>query len=185
MTRIHNLDPATMTAEQRRVYDAIASSPRGGVRGPLAVWLHRPELADKAQALGTYCRYGTSLEKRLSELAIIILGRIWNAEFEWQAHKPIALQNGVSEAVVEAIRTHVTPVFEMEDEALVYDFVTTLHRERGIPDDLYARAVSILGEGGVVDLVGIAGYYTLVSMTIQAFGVTPLHSDKLELQEKK
>jgi 4-carboxymuconolactone decarboxylase len=185
MTRIHNLDPATMTAEQKRVYDAIANSPRGGVRGPLAVWLHRPEMADKAQALGTYCRYGTSLEKRLSELAIIILGRIWNAEFEWQAHKPMALQNGISEAVVEAIRTHATPAFEKEDEAVTYDFVTTLHREHGIPDDLYARAVSIIGEGGVVDLVAIAGYYTLVSMTIQAFRVTPLHPDKLELQEKE
>jgi 4-carboxymuconolactone decarboxylase len=105
MTRIRELDPATMSAEQKTVYDAIVSGPRGRVRGPLAVWLHRPGLADRAQALGEYCRYGTSLEKRLSELAIIIMGRTWNAEFEWWAHKPIALKEGVSEAVVEAIRT--------------------------------------------------------------------------------
>jgi 4-carboxymuconolactone decarboxylase len=185
MTRIRELDPATMTAEQKAVHDAIASGPRGRVRGPLAVWLHRPQLADRAQALGEYCRYGTSLEKRLSELAIIIMGRTWNAEFEWWAHKPIALKEGVSEAVVEAIRTGAVPPFDKEDEALVYDFLTTLHKERGIPDALYARAVAVLGEGGVVDLVGIAGYYSLISMTIQVFGVLPPADAPLELKDCK
>jgi 4-carboxymuconolactone decarboxylase len=185
MTRIRELDPATMTAEQKRVHDAIASGPRGRVRGPLAVWLHRPQLADRAQALGAYCRYGTSLEKRLSELAIIIMGRTWNAEFEWWAHKPIALEAGVPEAVVEAIRTRATPVFDKEDEAVVYDFLTTLHKERAIPDALYARAVAALGEDGVVDLVGIAGYYSLISMTIQVFGVLPPDNAPLELKDSK
>jgi 4-carboxymuconolactone decarboxylase len=185
MSRIRELDPAALSAEQKRVYDAIASGPRGRVRGPLAVWLHRPQLADRAQALGEYCRYGTSLEKRLSELAIIIMGRTWNAEFEWWAHKPIALQAGVSEAVVEAIRTNATPVFVKEDEAVVYDFLTTLHAQRGIPDALYARAVATLGEDSVVDLVGIAGYYTLISMTLKVFDVMPPADAPLELKDSK
>lgn len=185
MTRIRELDPATLTVEQKTVYDAIASGPRGRVRGPLAVWLHRPKLADLAQALGEYCRYGTSLEKRLSELAILIMGRTWNAEFEWWAHKPIALKEGVSEAVVEAIRTGVTPVFDKEDELVVYDFLITLHKDRAIPDALYGRAVAVLGEERVVDLVGIAGYYSLISMTIQVFGIQPPADAPIELKDLK
>jgi len=181
MTRIKDLSPTTMTAEQRTVHDAIASGPRGQVRGPLAVWLHRPKLADRAQALGQYCRYETSLPPRLSELAILMLGRIWSAEFEWWSHKKIALQAGVSPAVIEAIRTHAQPGFLHDDEALVYEFVSQLHKERSVSDDLYRRAVSLLGEEGVIDLVGIAGYYTLISMTIKAFQVMPPADAPLEL----
>ena len=181
MARIRALQPETMTAEQQAVYETIASGPRGRVHGPLAVWLNRPQLADRAQALGRYCRYETSLPPRLSELAIIILGRIWGAEFEWWSHKKIALEAGVTPAVVEAIRTHAVPTFEREDEAVVYKFVTTLHDKRNIPDDLYQKAVALLGEGGVVDLVGIAGYYTLISMTIKVFEVMPPDGVALEL----
>lgn len=181
MTRIKDLHPTTMTAEQHSVYEAIASGPRGQVRGPLAVWLHRPKLADRAQALGQYCRYETSLDPRLSELAILILGRIWGAEFEWWAHKKIALQVGVSPAVIEAIRTGAAPTFEHDDEALVYALITALHNDRCISDELYRDAVTLLGEGGVVDLVGIAGYYSLISMTIKVFQVMPPDDVPLEL----
>ena len=184
MTRIKDLSPTTMTAEQRAVHDAIASGPRGQVRGPLAVWLHRPKLADRAQALGQYCRYETSLEPRLSELAILMLGRIWGAEFEWWAHKKIALQAGVSPAVIEAIRTHTQPSFLHDDEALVHDFIRQLHQERRISDALYQKAVTLLGEEGVVDLVGIAGYYSLISMTIKVFQVMPPDDAPLELGDE-
>ena len=181
MTRIKELLPTTMTAEQLSVYEAIANGPRGQVRGPLAVWLHRPKLADRAQALGQYCRYETSLEPRLSELAILILGRIWGAEFEWWSHKAIALRAGVSPAVIEAIRTRAEPSFERDDEALIYAFITTLHKDRSIPDELYGAAVRMFGEGGVIDLVGIAGYYSLISMTINVFKVMPPADVPLEL----
>jgi 4-carboxymuconolactone decarboxylase len=173
MKRIADLDPAALSAEQQRIYDQIAGGPRGGVRGPLAVWLHRPELANTAQALGRYCRYESSLPARLSELAILILGRAWSAEYEWWAHKPIALKAGLPAAVVDAIRDRVAPPFEQEDEALVYEFMTTLDAERAIPDALYRRAAAVLGSDGVVDLVGIAGYYTLISMTIKVFNLMP------------
>lgn len=171
MQRIADLELDQMTTAQRTVHDAIASGPRKGVRGPLAVWLHRPELAQHAQALGRYCRYETSLPPRLSELAILVTGRVWGSEYEWYVHKPIAIAAGISPQIVEAIRTHATPVFADRAEAAVYAFVSALHRERVVSDAVYAEAVAQLGEAGVVDLVGLAGYYTLISMTINAFQV--------------
>ena len=96
MPRITPPAPADMTPRQREVHDAIASGPRGRVEGPLAVWLRRPELAQKAQELGAYCRYGTSLPPRLSELAILTMARVWTAEFEWWAHKGPALDGGLA-----------------------------------------------------------------------------------------
>lgn len=179
MSRIVPPDFADLSDRQREVHEAIRSGPRGQVRGPLAVWLHRPELADRAQALGRYCRYDTLLPPRLSELAILTIARIWGSEFEWWSHKEIALKAGLSDAVVEAIRTNREPVFEKEDEALVSAFTRAVHLDRRVSDQLYSRTVAILGEEAVVDLVGILGYYALISITINVFdvdlpdGVTP------------
>lgn len=171
--RLADLHYDSMTPAQREVHDAIASGPRKGVRGPLAVWLNRPELARNAQALGQYCRYDSSLPPRLSELAILTLARLWSAEYEWYAHKPIALRAGVAQAVADAIRDGAPPPFVQRDEAVIHAFLSALHRERKIPDALYAEAVEELGEAGVIDLVGLAGYYTLISMTINVFEVLP------------
>src|SRR5882724_9935542 len=101
MTRIADLRLDQMTPAQRAVHDAIASGPRKAVRGPLAVWLRRPDLAQHAQALGRYCRYDSSLPPRLSELAILVLARVWGSEYEWYVHKPLALAAGVRLEVVE------------------------------------------------------------------------------------
>jgi len=166
-------DPASLRPEQRRIYDAIVSGPRGQVRGPLAIWLHRPGLADHAQALGQYCRYGSSLPPRLSELAILVTARIWSAEFEWWAHKQHALNAGLDPAVVDAIRDGREPAFASAEESLVYRFSTILNHERAVPDALYREAVELLGEGGVIDMTGILGYYALVSMTLKVFAVEP------------
>jgi 4-carboxymuconolactone decarboxylase len=171
MSRIAPPDVAAMSARQREVHEAIRSGPRGQVQGPLAVWLRRPELGDRAQALGHYCRFDTLLPPRLSELAILTIARIWGSEFEWWAHKAIALEAGLSEAVVEAIRTNQEPLFERDDEAVVNAFTRAVHLERRVSDELYARAVEILGENAVVDLVGILGYYALISITINVFQV--------------
>ncbi len=171
MTRIPTLLKENMTDHQRQVYDTIASGPRGAVRGPLAIWLNRPELASCAQSLGRYCRFDSSLPPLLSELAILTTARVWGSEFEWAAHKSIALEAGLSPDIVEAIRTHRDPVFEHQDEAVVHEFSKTLHTERHINEGLYSRAVDILGESIVIDLTGILGYYTLISMTINVFEV--------------
>ena len=169
MTRLPELDPATMTEDQRRAYDAIASGPRGGVRGPLAVWVLRPALSDRAQTLGRYVRYDSSLSPNLSELAILITARVWGSEYEWRAHKPIALEAGVDPAVVEAIRLGRRPAFENDEERIVWEFATTLNRERRVPDAIYDKAIAVLGLDRTIDLVGVLGYYTLISMTINTF----------------
>lgn len=182
MTRIPPIDPENLSPRQREVYDAIASGPRGRVRGPLAIWLNRPDLADCAQTLGRYCRYDTSLPPRLSELAILATARVWMSEFEWAAHKPVALKAGISDAIVEAIRTGQEPAFQEADEEIVYRFSVMLHTERKVSDEVYARAVEVLGQDAVVDLTGLLGYYTLISMTINVFEVPPPDGLQPELE---
>lgn len=171
MPRPPELDVASLSPRQREVHDAIASGPRGLVEGPLRVWLRSPELADRAQALGAFCRYYTSLPPRLSELAILVTGAAWRAGFEWHVHAPIALATGLSPADVEAIRRGEQPQGLREDEAAVHAFARELVIDRRVSDETYARAEAALGETGVVELVGILGYYGLISMTINAFHV--------------
>ena len=100
MSRLAKLDPENFDQEQKAIYDNIIAGPRGTVPAPLTVWLRRPELARHAQALGSYCRYGTTLSPRLSELAIMLMGRHWLAEYEWEVHKPFALKAGLSEDIL-------------------------------------------------------------------------------------
>ena len=171
MPRLPDIEPDKLSPEQRRVYDAILSGPRGIVEGPLRVWVNSPGLADKAQALGAFCRYGTSLPQRLSELAIITTGAHWQAGFEWAVHAPIALSAGLEPAAVEAIRTGRDPAFTQPDERAVYAFSSELLRNRRVSDETFRLAFDTLGQLGVVDLVGVLGYYGLISMTINAFEV--------------
>ncbi len=165
------IDPDALSPAQRAVHDAILAGPRGRVEGPLRVWLLSPGLADKAQALGAFCRYGTTLPARLSELAILTTGAFWRSGFEWAVHAPIAAAAGLDPMVIEAIRRGDTPAFARPDEAAVHAFARELHMDHAVCDATYARAVDALGVQGVVDLVGILGYYTLISMTINAFRV--------------
>lgn len=184
MSRLAPLDTTKLDARQQAIYDAIATGPRKGVRGPLAVWLRHAGLAEHAQALGRYCRYDTCLDPRLSELAILLMGRHWLAEYEWAAHKPFALEAGLALEIINDIRDGVRPVFSKADEELVYDFITTLHAERNIGDALYKRAIDILGEDGVIDLTGIFGYYSLISVTIKVFAIPPHAGGAPELPVK-
>ena len=108
---------------------------------------------------------------RLSELAILTTARIWDAGFEWETHRPPALAAGLSEDIVNALEKDITPQFEAEDEELVYLFTRELNLARSVSDTLYERAISCLGRDGTVDLVGVLGYYSLISMTIKAFEV--------------
>jgi 4-carboxymuconolactone decarboxylase len=171
MQRIEDIVPTELDAEQRQVYDAILSGPRGVVQGPLRVWLHSPQLADRAQSLGAFCRYGTVLDQRLSELAILVTGAFWQAGFEWHVHAPIALAAGLDPDAVEAIRTGGMPRFARADEAVVYAFAQELLTTKRVSRETYAQAENALGRRGVVDLVGILGYYGLISMTITAFEI--------------
>ena len=171
MERLQPPDLDDLTPEQEEVARAIIAGPRKAVIGPMRIWLHRPELGQHAQRLGQYCRFDSSLPPHLSELAILVTARVWSSEFEWSAHKKIALEAGVDPAIVEAIRTHRPPPFETDVQRAIYDFANMLHTERKVSDAVYQAAVTTLGEAGVVDLTAILGYYTLVSMTLNVFEV--------------
>ena len=171
MARIAALAPDALTPEQRRVWDMIVAGPRGVVHGPLNIWLNSPGLAERAQALGAFCRYGTSLPPRLSELAILVMGAYWRAGFEWFVHAPIAARAGLDPDCVAAIKAGATPSFPNADEQAVHDFSHELLNRRAVTPATYARALEILGRDALVELTGILGYYTLISMTIKAFEV--------------
>ncbi len=171
MPRIPDLDPAKLNDAQRKVYDAIVAGPRGKVQGPLGIWLQSPALAHSAQQLGAFCRFGSSLPARLSELAILVTGADWKAQFEWYAHAPMGIAAGLDPAPLEAIRTGGQPTFAKDDEAAVYAFAHELVTTRRVSDAVYARAVKQLGQAGVVELVAIIGYYGLVSATLNVFEV--------------
>jgi len=166
MPRFPDLSPDRMTEAQKRVAEAIASGPRGGIRGPFAVLLRSPELADRVQKLGEHLRFHSSLPARLNEFAIIINARFWESKYEWFAHRPLAVKAGLAEAIADAVAKGQRPDGMKEDEALVYDFCTTLHRRHLVDDPVFERAKALLGEQGVVDLIGVSGYYTLVSMVL-------------------
>ena len=166
MPRFPDLPPDRMTEAQKRVAEAITSGPRGGIRGPFAVLLRSPELADRVQKLGEHLRFKSSLPARLNEFAIIINARFWESKYEWFAHRPLAVKAGLADAIADAVAKGRRPEGMKEDEALVYDFCTTLHQRHFVDDALFERAKALLGEQGVVDLIGVSGYYTIVSMVL-------------------
>jgi 4-carboxymuconolactone decarboxylase len=168
MPRIPLPDPESMTPEQRRVYDAVVSGPRGVVRGPLRAALHNAELADKWQQLGALLRYRTSLPPRLSELAILATARHWDCQFEWFAHEPEALRAGLGPAVIEALKHGHGPNFENADERVVHGYTVELHQKHRVDAETYGRALEQLGVVGVVELTALIGYYTMVAMTLIA-----------------
>jgi 4-carboxymuconolactone decarboxylase len=174
-SRFPDLKREQMTDAQKRVHDSIAGGPRGGVRGPFGVLLRSPELADRVQKLGEYLRYDTSLPARLNEFAILINARFWDSGYEWVAHKPLALKGGLVESIADALAQNRRPTDMKPDEELVYDFCTTLHQQHFVDDALFKRAVAMIGERGVADLIGVSGYYTLVSMVLNVAEV-PLPS---------
>jgi 4-carboxymuconolactone decarboxylase len=170
-SRLTSLDEAHMNETQRAVLKDILSGPRGNLDGPFLAWIHSPELASYAQRLGAFCRYGTRLELRLTELAILFTAAWWQSQAEWQIHEPIALSAGISDAVIESLRLLETPHFEREDEQLIYRLGKTLYQYRRVDDALYREAVEAFGEPAVVELVGVYGYYALVAMTLNVFAV--------------
>ena len=164
--RFPDLPREGMTDAQKRVYDAIAGGPRGGVRGPFGVLLRSPDLADRVQKVGEHLRFNSSLPPRLNEFAILINARFWGSKYEWYAHRPLALKGGLAESIADDVARGTRPAGMKDDEAVVFDFCTVLHRQHIVDDALFKRAVSTLGEQGVVDLIGVSGYYTLVSMVL-------------------
>jgi 4-carboxymuconolactone decarboxylase len=166
-TRFPELTPETMTPEQRRVAEAIQSGPRGaGLRGPFNALLRSPELADTVQKVGEFIRFRSSIPPRLNELAILITGRKWMAQYEFYAHRQLGLKAGMRPEIADAVAEGKRPEGMGEDEADVYDFATELLHYGAVSDAIYARALARFGERGVINLVGACGYYSLVSMVL-------------------
>ena len=184
MTRIKDWKVEDLTEEQKEIHDAIVSGPRGHVVGPLRIWLNNPGLARSAQTVGEYARYGTSLSKGLSELAIITTGRVWSSAFEWEHHAPLAIEGGIDPENVNIISMGQRPNFTMAEEEAVFDFAAEANILKNVSDNTYNNLVKTLNETAAIDIVGICGYYSLISMTLNVFKV-PSDTDKWPLPEIK
>ena len=174
--------PDSPTPEQAAVIAEVVSGKRGKVPGPMIGWLPNPELARRAQRLGELLRYDTSLEPVLSELAILICARHWTSHYEWTAHKPIALKAGLDPRTIADIAARrKQPFLRGAREEAVHAIASTLLAQTKISDALYVHGVATLGERGIVDLVGILGYYSLVALTLNAFelGLPEGHAPEL------
>lgn len=169
--RLRQLPPSEMSEDQKAIFAESAAGKRGVVTPPARAWIHAPEIARHANRLGAYLRYDTTLGPRYSELAILVTARYWTAHYEWYAHKRMALEAGLDPKIIDDINARRVPDFDDPKAQLIYEFSESLHVNRVVPKPLYDQAIAKLGEKGTVELVGLLGYYTLVSMTLNTFDV--------------
>ena len=168
MARVEDLKPESLTPEQKAIHDRIAGSRGGTVRGPFAIWLRNPAIADAADKFGTILRKG-KLDGRLFELMVLLVARHWSAQYEWFAHERHAREVGVPEPVIEALRHRRKPELTRDDERLVYDLVTEMNETRTLSQPTYDRAVAMLGLDLVIELITALGFYTMVAIMLNGF----------------
>jgi 4-carboxymuconolactone decarboxylase len=186
--RLPLIDEQRMNDAQRSLLEAIRSGPRGKSitpRGPFAVWMHAPEFGHLAQALGGHCRYKTALSARLSEFAILCTARLWRAQYEWFAHAPMAEKAGVKPKTIRDLRAGREPKSAPKDERAIFAFVQELYKTKRVSDSTYKRVHGFLGDGAMVELTGILGYYVLISMTLNVFRMMPPQDAKLAWAEPR
>lgn len=171
MNRLPDLDPEKLTAEQRAAIEEAAGGLRGRMPAQMAGWISSPVMAARAQKLGEFLRYETTLGPRLSELAILVTARAWTSQYEWHVHARIGREAGLDDAVLTAIAERRGPDFRAEDERVVYEVARSIHERHGLDDALFAWATETLGAQGLSELIGLLGYYTLVSMTLNTYGI--------------
>ncbi len=171
--RFPPLDPAAMTPPQQALYDALMAGPRHSIEGPFNVWLRSPDLGERLQRVGEYLRFNTTLPHKLNEFAILITGAEWGAGVEWYLHYSLAIKAGLEAPVIADLQEGRRPGGMTPDEATVYDFATQLHRQHQVSDAVYRDALARFGEQGITDLIGVLGYYDLVSMTLNVAQVQP------------
>jgi len=178
MSRLPNLRHDDLSPDGQKVWDGIVGSrgaqlvnEQGGLIGPFNAFLHAPDVGRRLGSLGQVLRFGTSIERRLSEIAIITVGARWKAEFEWWAHARMAREHGVADAAVDAIGRGEDPGFAADDERAVYSVARQLAMTGQLDQDAYDAARRFLGDAGMVELVSLCGYYTLISFLLNAFAV--------------
>jgi 4-carboxymuconolactone decarboxylase len=167
--RLKLLSPGEMSADQKQTYDESIAGKRGAPPPPMMAWLNSPEMARHATRLGEFLRFDTVFPARISEIAILVTARHWTAHYEWFAHKRLALKGGLDPKIIDDIRDRRTPQFDDPKAKLVYDVAKSLHEGHGIAKGLYDEAVKMVGERGITEIIGLCGYYTMVSMTLNAF----------------
>lgn len=171
MSRIEILKYDQMTPEQQTLHNEILSGPRSRIGGPMNAWFRSPELGSLYQKVGAFCRYHTTLEPKLSELAIIIVARHWDQPVEWRAHQPLALEAGLDPEIAEAIENHETPKFKDDREEAVYNVVNEVLSTKKLDQRTYDEALAVLGEKTLFELTGIAGYYVSIALQMNCFDV--------------
>jgi 4-carboxymuconolactone decarboxylase len=159
-----------LSARQQEISDRI-SSRRGGTRGPFLVWLRSPELCEKVEALGAYCRFESSLNPRLRELSLLIAARHFDAQYSWNAHVGKAIDLGVSAESLQALAARDEPSFGGRDEQVLYQFAVEILRGHFVTDETFALALAEFGEQGLVDIIGSLGNFSMLAMLLNAFQV--------------
>jgi len=167
--RLKLLSPGEMSADQKQTYDESIAGKRGKPPPPMMAWLNSPEMARHATRLGGFLRFDTVFPAKLSEVAILVTARHWTSHYEWYAHKRLALQGGSDPDIIDAIRDRRTPDFDDPKGKMIYDVSKSLQDRHGVSKTLYDEAVKLLGERGIVEIIGLCGYYTMVSMTLNTF----------------
>jgi 4-carboxymuconolactone decarboxylase len=167
--RLKLLSPGEMSADQKETYDESIAGKRGAPPAPMMAWLNSPEMARHATRLGGVLRFDTMFPAKLSEIAILVTARHWTSHYEWYAHKRLALKGGMDPKIIDDIRDRRTPRFDDPKGQIIYDVAKSLHEARGLTKTLYDEAVKILTVRGLVEIVGLCGYYTMVSMTLNTF----------------
>jgi 4-carboxymuconolactone decarboxylase len=164
--RLKLLSPGEMNADQKQTYEESIAGTRGAPPAPMMAWLNSPELARHATRLGAVLRFDTIFPAKLSEIAILVTARHWTSHYEWYAHKRLALKGGMDPDIIDDIRDRRAPRFDDPKGQMIYDVSKSLHEGHGLAKALYDEAVKVLGERGLVEIIGLCGYYTLVSMTL-------------------
>ena len=164
--RLPTIPPAQYTDDQKKAAEDFVAARKVPVFGPFEPLMHSPQVMSQARSMGDYLRYNSAVGNTLSELAILITAREWSQDYEWYVHHPIALKMGVKPEIAAAIAEGRRPVGMSEDEEIVYDFSTELHRNKRVSDRTFERAEKRFGKKGVVDLTGINAYYALLAMQL-------------------
>ena len=157
-----------LTDAQKQAAAELAAGPRGQLTGPFVPLLRSPEFMSRLQKTGEYLRYNSALPPRLNEFVILITARQWTQQYEWFVHHPLALKAGLNADVAQALAEGRRPTGMAEDEAAVYDFCDELFRTRSVSDATYARALAKFKEQGIIDMLGVVGYYSTLSMIMNA-----------------
>jgi 4-carboxymuconolactone decarboxylase len=179
--RLKLLSPGEMNTEQKQTYDEAIAGKRGSAPAPMMAWLNSPAMARHATRLGEELRFNTMFPPKLSEIAILVTARHFTAHYEWWAHRRLALKGGMDPAIIDAIRDRRTPVFDEPKGKTIYEVAKSLHEGHGLSKTLYDEAVSVLTERGLVEVIGLCGYYTLVSFTLNTFDFELPNGEKSEL----